>query len=836
MRGEPFSAIDTPWIADMRAVIDAERRSVELDYHDAALRTGRHTELLATLEKALQAHPLDERLASQVMLAQYRSGRQADALETYRRMRERLIEELGVDPSPLLRDVHQQILESPAAEPVPTPRESETPTPPSSTENRPKGTHLPRRISRVIGREREVRAVEDALKEGPLVTLIGVGGVGKTTLALAVAERSQNHFPHGVRFCELAPLADGAAVSQTVAATLGLQENPGAGIESTVIEYLRPSELLLVMDNCEHVLESSAQLIERITHECPRVTVLATTREPLSATGERVVPVPPLPIDDATELFAERARASRVDFDLNHEPVGAVAEICRRLDGVPLAIELAAARMRVMSSLDVARRLDRLRLLSGGARGAHPRQQSVTATIDWSYRLLAEPEQASFDRLSVFAGSFDIEAAHGVCAEDGASEDDTLELLSGLVDKSMVSLRAGTRTTRYAVLETLRAYGRDRLQEKGVDDVYAARHAQYFVQLAERGAAAMHGPDEQAWIDRMAPTAGTTFTTPDHENLRTAFEYAMDRGAISAALRLVASLPELMQMRVGYHSMAWGERAIEIADPEHPLYAAAVGTAARGAWVLGQFERAVELARLARGRTPQPGHSYLGYPQDLPADAKMYLGDPGDALAHFMAETERARDIGDRPRLVWTLYNATIAHDLLGVPESGLALAQEAIETAELTHNPSAMAMAYCAMGRALKTVDPERALSCFGKALGLAGPVQNNWLTGIARMEAAAVRAVDAPPAAAARLFLDVLDHWSQAGPGTGIQHWYTMRYVVRLLNRLGAEEAATLHQALQAFGLEKPAQASASAPTLEMTGAEALAFTRKCLQQLLT
>jgi predicted ATPase len=590
------------------------------------------------------------------------------------------------------------------------------------------------------------------------------------------------------------------------------------------------------MDNCEHVLESSAQLIDRITRECPRVTVLATSREPLSASGERVVPVPPLPVDDATELFAERARASRADFDLNHEPVGAVAEICRRLDGVPLAIELAAARMRVMSSLDVARRLDGLRLLSGGARGAHPRQHSVTATIDWSYRLLGEPEQALFDRLSVFAGSFDLDAAHGVCAEAGASEDDTLDLLSGLVDKSMVVLRAGTRTTRYAVLETLRAYGRDRLQERGVDDLYAERHAQYFVQLAERGAAAMHGPDEQAWIDRMAPTAGTTFTTPDHENLRTAFEYAMDRGDSGAALRLVAALPELMQMRVGYHSMAWAERAIEIADSEHPLYAAAVGTAARGAWVLGQFERAVALARLAGGRTPQPGHSYLGYPQDLPADADMYLGDPGAALAHYTAEAERARDIGDQPRLVWTLYNATIAHDLRGAPEQGLMLAQEAIEAAEPTHNPSAMAMAYCAMGRALKTVDPERALSYFGQALDLAGPVQNNWLTGIAQMEAAAVRAVHDDTAVAARLFLDVLDHWSQAGPGTGIQHWYTMRYVVRLLNRLGAEEAATLRRALQAFGLERPAQASASAPTPEMTGAEALAFTRECLQHLLT
>ena len=188
-----------------------------------------------------------------------------------------------------------------------------------------------------------------------------------------------------------------------------------------MIEYLRTRELLLVVDNCEHVLDAAAKLVDQIVRHCPRVSVLATSREALGVEGERILPVPPLPVEDATKLFADRARAGRPDFDLDNEPVGAVAEICRRLDGLPLAIELAAARMRVMSSLDVARRLDRLRLLSGGARGAHPRQQSLAATIDWSYQLLAEAEQSLFIRLSVFAGGFDLDAAHGVCGADGAT-------------------------------------------------------------------------------------------------------------------------------------------------------------------------------------------------------------------------------------------------------------------------------------------------------------------------------------------------------------------------------------------------------------------------------
>ena len=304
-------------------------------------------------------------------------------------------------------------------------------------------------------------------------------------------------------------------MTHAVASALRLQQQQGLGIEATVIEYLRTRQLLLVVDNCEHVLAAAARLLDQIVRHCPRVSVLATSREALGIEGERILLVPPLPVEDATRLFAERARAGRPDFDLAHEPVGAVAEICRRLDGLPLAIELAAARMRVMSSIDIARRLDRLRLLSGGARGAPPRQQSLAATIDWSYRLLTEPEQSLFMRLSVFAGGFDLDAAHGVCGADGASEDDTLELLTGLVDKSMVIVRSGTDRTPYVVLETLRAFGRDRLRENGIDDRYATRHAQYYTELAERAAAAMHGPDERAWVERMLP---------DYDNLRAAFE------------------------------------------------------------------------------------------------------------------------------------------------------------------------------------------------------------------------------------------------------------------------------------------------------------------------
>lgn len=792
-RGDPFPSLDTPWVNDVRTALEAERLSVALDRNDAALRAGRHAELLAELITALQVHRLDERLAGQLMLALYRSGRQADALDTYRQMRERLVEELGVDPSPSLRDVHQQILDGDRPDPV----SERAPRVPVAT--RP-DAGLPRRATSFIGREHDVLRVTGALRQAQLVTLIGVGGVGKTRLALEAAGRDHERFGDGIWICELAPLDRGAAVSHAVAATLRLQQRQGLGIEATVIEYLRPRELLLVVDNCEHVLEDAARLVDQITRHCPRVSVLATSREALGVEGERILPVPPLPVDDATRLFADRARAGRPDFDLDHEPVGAVAEICRRLDGLPLAIELAAARMRAMSSLDIARRLDRLRLLSGGSRGTHPRQQSLAATIEWSYRLVAEPEQSLFLGLSVFAGGFDLEAAHGVCGEDGATEDDTLELLTGLVDKSMVIVRGGTDRSRYGVLETLRAYGRERLREKGIDDRYAARHAVYYTGLAEHAAAGMHGSDERAWVERMLP---------DYDNLRAAFERAMTDRDIDLALRLVTSLPELAHLRIGYEAAGWAERTLEVASPDHPRFPAAVGFAARGAWNRGDFHRARVLATVAEGRVHGRGTGRVAYPADVLADVALYEGDAGAALAHYQAEMMRARRDADPIRLVWTLFYVAICHAVLRVPESGLPAAQESVRVAETTANPTARSMARYALGLVLKKSEPDRAQVLFDEAAELAASVQNFWWYGIALMEAAATRGVHGEPAIAARTFIDVLDHWDRVGDWS--QQWLNLRYVTRLLARLGADDdALALHRALINAGKPSPLNAA--------------------------
>lgn len=798
-RGEPFASLDTPWINEVRNALAAERIAVTLDRNDAALKAGRHADLLGELVIAAQANPLDERLAGQLMLAQYRSGRQADALETYRQMRERLVDELGVDPSPTLRDVYQRILEG----------DQQAPRPVATPDHSPVVT-LPRRATRFVGRAQELSRLADALQRGPLLTLTGVGGVGKTRLALEVAGRERERFRDGVWLCELAPLDDGAAVGHSVAAALRLQQRQGLDIESTVIEYLAPHELLLIVDNCEHLLDPIARLVDRIVQHCQRVTVLCTSREALAIEGEQVFAVPPLAVEEATELFADRARAGRPDFDLEREPVGAVAAICRQLDGLPLAIELAAARMRVMSSLDVARRLDTLRLLSGGSRGALPRQQSVTATIEWSYRLLAEPERALFARLSVFAGGFDLDAAHGVCGEDGADQHDTLDLLTGLVDKSMVTMRSDGGLTRYGVLETLRGYGQERLRDSGIEQHFAQRHVAYFAELAQRAAAGMHGRDEQAWVERMLP---------DYDNLRTAFEHAMTAGDVDLALQLITSLSEFVHLRIGFEASGWAERALEVVDPEHPLFAAAVGFAARGAWNRGDQPRARELASLAQGRLPGRGNGRVAYPGDVLADVALYEGDSAAALGHYEGEMARARADDDLIRLVWTLFYVAICQAALRTPEAGLAAAEEAVQVADITANPTARSMGRYALGLVLKKSEPERALTLFDEAAELAASVQNFWWHGIALMEAASTRGVHGDPSRAASDFIEVLDHWDRVGDWS--QQWLNLRYVTRFLNRVGAEDdAAALHHGLLEAGKQSPLTAAQAAGVGGMPG----------------
>lgn len=747
---------------------------------DALLYLDRDGEVLAELEGLVRRFPVRERLAAQLMRGLYRSGRQTEALTVYRQLRGRLVDELGVEPSEQAQELHRQVL---AHDPALGPSRVAA------------GGNLPRRGTSFVGRDAELARLAAATGSASLVTLTGVGGVGKSRLALEVAERERARFPDGVWLCELAPLADTGPVSHAVAAALGVQQRHGLSIEQTVIEYLRARTLLLVLDNCEHVLPAAAGLVGDVVAHCAGVVVLATSREALGVDGEQVWPVPPLSVGDATALFVHRARSIRPDFDPDREIGGAVAEICLRLDGLPLAIELAAARMRMMSATEVAHRLGDSRLLVG-PRTAQPRHQSLTSAIDWSYRLLARPEQSLFARMSVFAGGADLAGVHGVCAEPETTDGEVLDLLTGLVDKSMVAATPGRAATRYRMLETLRSYGRERLRQQADEVALARRHAVYFTELAERAGRGVQGPDEQAWVER---------TLPDRDNLRVAYDQVFADRNGELVLRLVTAPTEVLNLRVGYESAAWAEGALGIAPADHPLFAAAVGTAARGAWARGDFARARRLAARADGRFPARGTARISYPADVVADVALYEGDIDFALRHWEAEVVAARGHNDPIRLVWTLYYVAVCHAVRREPRFGVAAARESVRVADGTCNPTARSMARYALGLVGKKADPDRALALFDEAAGLAAQVHNFWWHGIAMMEAAATRAVHGDPAVAARALVEVLDHWDRNGDWT--QQWLNLRYVVRLLVRVGADaEAGDLHRCLVAAGKPSP------------------------------
>ena len=762
---------------------------------DALLHLGRDAAAVAEAEMLVRRFPARERPVVLLMRALYGSGRQADALATYHELRHLLDEELAVEPSEPAQSLYRRILgHDPALRP-----------------DRVR-SNLPRRPTSFVGRDREIDRVVAAMGATPLVTLTGVGGVGKSRLAVEVAGRVRARFPDGVWLCELAPLSAAGPVGHAVAAALRVQQRYGLTIEQTVIEYLRGRRLLLVLDNCEHVLDAASGLVDQVVQHCPDVAVLATSREALGVDGEQLWSVSPLAQQDASALFVQRARANRPDFQLDWETEGAVAEICRRLDGLPLGIELAAARMRAMSAAEIATRLDSGRLLSDGVRATLPRHQSLTAAIDWSYRLLSEAEQRLFAQLSVFAGGCDLDGVHGVCAEPGTSEDDTLDQLTRLVDKSMVTAESGTSRSRYRVLETLRAYGRELLEETGADERLARRHAVYFADFAERAARGLQGADELAWVQR---------ALPDYDNLRAAFERAVADRNTDLALRLVTSLPELAHLRVGYESAGWAERLLDLAPDDHPQFTAAVGFAARGAWNRGDFANARSLSARAGAKAPIRGTGRIAYPGDVRADVDLYEGDVELALHHYEAQALRARRDADPIRLAWTLYYVAVCHAARRAPELGLPAAQECLQVAEATGNPTALSMARYALGLVLKKSDPDQALALFDAAGELAASVRNFWWHGIALMEAAATRAVHREPTVAARAFVDVLDHWDRVGDWT--QQWLNLRYVVRLLVRLGAEEdIVVLHHCLTAAGKPSPLDPAGIAGLLDGPGGE--------------
>jgi len=419
--------------------------------------------------------------------------------------------------------------------------------------------NLPQQATSFIGREQALAELKRLLAKTRLLTLTGSGGCGKTRLSLQLAADTLERFPDGAWFVELAPLADAGLVAQTVATVLGLKEEPGKSIGQTLIQYLMDKRLLLLLDNCEHLLDGCAKLADALMHQCPHVTVLASSREGLGIGGEQAYRVPSLSLPhpkqahtpasvtpfEAVQLFTDRAQLARADFQVTQQNADTLASICNQLDGIPLAIELAAARVRSLSVEEINSKLDeRFRLLTGGSRTALPRQQTLRSLIDWSYDMLREPEKQLLQRLSVFAGGWLLAAATKVCAGDGVQDRDVLDLLTSLCDKSLVVVELNDGHTRYRLLETVRQYVRERLLESGGGDALRDRHRGYFLELAEAAEPKLMGAEQAEWLHRL---------DEEHDNLRSALDWSLVAAGSEGGLRLCGALQRFWSMR-GYLS------------------------------------------------------------------------------------------------------------------------------------------------------------------------------------------------------------------------------------------------------------------------------------------
>ena len=422
--------------------------------------------------------------------------------------------------------------------------------------------NLPRQASSFVGRNADLARVKGSLATGSLVTIVGTGGVGKTRLALAAATDVLNDLPDGAWFVDFAPLSDPSLVESAILSALGADQTTDAPALDVLVSYLKQRGLLLVLDNCEHLVGDVARVVAAVLAACPEIGVLATSREMLNVTGERVHRLSSLDDAESVALFTERARAVRPDFRAEANDVATIEDICRRVDGIALAIELAAARVRSISLDELSRRL-RLRLLGGGARDHQPRQQTMHALIDWSYDLLTVDEQRLFRGTSVFAGGFTLEAAAGASADESQDEWEILDLLTSLSDKSLIAADVTASSQRYRLLEPLREYGRERLDGAGETPSLVRRHAELFCALADRAYVEWDTSPAPDWLWRLRA---------ELDNFRAALQWTLDeKGDPELGALLAASLsPMFMRLSLLHEGIGWCESALALANSPAP--------------------------------------------------------------------------------------------------------------------------------------------------------------------------------------------------------------------------------------------------------------------------
>ncbi|MFI6982826.1 BTAD domain-containing putative transcriptional regulator [Embleya sp. NPDC050154] len=692
-RGPAFADFaDAEFTRSAAAGLDEQRVAALEAQAEARLELGEHSLLIAELAELSAAHPLREGLRGTYMRALYRAGRTSEALAVHDELRARLADELGLAPGPELAALRQAILTHDA--------ELRPASTPVTSVARPRD-NLPAALTDLVGREQAIDDVRTLLGAGRLVTLTGPGGVGKTRLAVAAATRVADTYPDGAWLVELAghgrPDADPPAapddIAHAVTAALDIRDDtaearPHAGpsdITARLTAALRPRRLLLVLDNCEHVVDAAAALVDRLLRAAPELRILTTSREALGLAGEHLWPVPPLTLPDPTadprpetleragsvRLFVARAAAAAPGFRLDAGNAHAVAAVCRRLDGIPLALELAATRVRALGVHDLADRLDdRFTVLAAGRRVGPARQQTLRAMIDWSWELLTATERAVLRRLAVHADGCTLEAAEAVCATDAVPGPTVVQALARLVDRSLVVVAEGPTGPRYRLLESVAAYCVERAREAGESKDLRRRHDRYYTDLAERAAPHLYGHGQRAWLERL---------DTETANLRNALDSALCHRAGEIALRLTNALAWYWFLR-GRTTEA--RRALSAALALPATDATARARARAGAWLAG--------LELQAGAAADPtGH--------IDTALRAFDGghDPhGRARAQYFLAFATS-GLGDRSVVLDHLREAGTAFRELDDPW-GIASAQAALDEEELIRGDVAVFRRSC--------------------------------------------------------------------------------------------------------------------------------------------
>ena len=785
------------WLRAEAANLEELRLSATELWLDARLELGSDPGLVGELEQLVREQPLREHFWSQLMLALHRSGRQGEALRRAAAFRAVLRDELGLEPSTDVSELEARILADDPHLRNSTAHEVR----PAEVISRRGVTDLP---SRLVGRESDLENLRVVLHSERVITLVGPGGVGKTRLARRLASENDG-FPEPAAFIDLAVLREPSDIAARVATALDVQQRQQRSIEETLIDVLREHNRLVVLDNCEHMIDGVAALARRLAAECPRLHLLMTSREPVAIPGEVVWVVAPLAITSeeessdgtsdvarspAVELFIERATSARSGFVPTPEVLPVIAELCRRLDGLPLAIELAAVRLRSLSPAGIIERLDhRFDLLSTGARSGDRRHQSLQSMVEWSYMLLLPDEQRLFEELSVFSGTFNLAAVNAICGELGRDDE---RVLYALVDKSMVQV-IDFEEPRYQLLETLRDFALQQLPAARDASTLADRHRIWFLDLCERAADGMDGPDERIWSSRVER---------DFDNLRAVHSRALNTADVDTAVRLVAALREYAFRRMRSELTSWALATARLAAAaDHSEFPIVLATVAYGHFVKGDLDAAIGVANEARSAAERLQVPSCGLAERTLANAHFYLGNTAEGQRWMDLMIALARSSDHSARMAHALYMRSIAETTLGRPVRGAALAGESLAAAVTCGAPTARAQSAYALGVSLESSEPDAATVHLRQAVHFALEGGNRWIEAFASTAVLWAQARAGATLAALSGFAPVIEAWYRGGDWAN--QWLSLRYVANILQQVADHEsAAVVYGALSQAG----------------------------------